>query len=156
MPEPYPSPVQRQPFQNYRPYRPSRIVEMADGDANTRFVQDIFDNLQENWRWTGQRPTVRIVPRAKDNLKYVIDFALPEATFKDTGPVTLSFYVNDRLLDRVRYTAAGQFHFEKAVPSEWITPGNDTTLAAEIDKMWISKEDGARLGFILTRIGLIQ
>ena len=43
---------------------------------------------------------------------------------------------------------------KKAVPEEWLTPGADAMVGAEIDKVWISKEDGARLGFIITRIGL--
>ena len=64
--------------------------------------------------------------------------------------------MNDHALDSVRYTAAGEYHYEKAVPPEWVEPLKDTLLAASIDKVWVSPTDGARLGFILTRIGLTQ
>jgi hypothetical protein len=56
----------------------------------------------------------------------------------------------------VPYKASGEQHFEKAVPAEWIEPGKDTLLAASIDKVWVAPADGAKLGFILTRIGLTQ
>ena len=119
------------------------------------FVQDIGD-LEGNWRWTGKRPTLRLRPRAFEGVHYVIDFTLPEATFKETGPVTLSYYVGDRLLASERYTSAGARHFDKPVPSDWIVPQQDTLIAAEIDKMWVSKTDGAKLGFVLTAMGLTQ
>ena len=156
MPEPYTPPVQRQPFENFRPYRVSRIVNMSDGDAEAHFVQDITPGLEGNWRWCRRRPTIKINMRVNDNVRFTIDFAIAEATFKETGPVTMSFFVNDRLLDKVHYPESGQKHFEKPVPAEWIEPGKEAILAAEIDKVYVAKADQARLGFILTRIGLTQ
>jgi hypothetical protein len=64
--------------------------------------------------------------------------------------------VNDHVLDHVRYTAAGTQHFEKLVPPEWIIINKDATVGAEVDKAWVSKDDGVRFGMILTRIGLTQ
>ncbi len=156
MPEPYAPPVQRQPFEDARPHRMSRIVNVADSDSVAHFVQDIAGGGPAPWKWTNQKPTVKVTPRTNQGLRYVIDFSLPEVTFKVTGPVTLSFLVNDHVLERVPYKAAGEYHFEKAVPPEWVEPLKDTMLAAEIDKVWVSPMDGARLGFILTRIGLTQ
>lgn len=151
----YPVPAQRPSFEGYR-LPAARVVNMDDPDATLHLVRDISPGLAANWRWTDQRPAVRVRVRAVEKLKYTIDFALPEATFKDTGPVTVTFTVNDHVVDRVRYTAPGSQHFEKAVPAEWVAINKDATVGAEIDKMWVSKEDGARLGFILTRIGLAE
>ena len=156
MPETYAPPVQRQPFESFRPYRSSRVVQMSDGDVTARIVRDVELGPAGSWRWTGQHPTIRVPSGAVENLLYLIDFTLPEDTFKDTGPVTLSFYVNDRLLDRVRYSSPGTQHFEKRVPDGWAQEGQETTVGAEIDKMWTSPEDGKRLGFILTSIGVKQ
>ena len=156
MPEPYAPPVQRQPFENFRPYRISRIVNMNDGDAESHFVQDIASGLEGNWRWVRKRPTVKLKMKVNENVKFTMDFSIAEATFKETGPVTLSFFVNDHFLDKASYTESGQKHFEKPVPAEWIEPGKDAVLAAEIDKVYIAKADQAQLGFILTRIGLTQ
>jgi hypothetical protein len=156
MPEPYAPPVQRQPFEDARPHRVSRIVAMSDSDAATHFVQDIAPGDPAAWKWTNQKPTVKVVPRTNLRLRYVIDFSVPEVTFKVTGPVTLTFFVNDHALASIRYTAPGEYHYEKDVPPEWIELLKDTFLSASIDKVWVSPTDGAKLGFILTRIGLTQ
>jgi hypothetical protein len=158
MPEPYAPPVQRPGFEEYHPEFVN-MVNMGDPDAPAHFVQDIANQAEgseRSWRWCQQRPTVKVRVKSADSLKYTIDFAVSDVTFHDTGPVTMSFYVNQRLLDQVRYTAPGQLHFEKLVPSGWVTPSQDTVLSAAIDKTWASKERGVRLGFILTRIGLKQ
>jgi hypothetical protein len=70
--------------------------------------------------------------------------------------VTVSFLVNDRVLDRARYNRAGSQHFEKPVPAGWVTAGQDITVGAEVDKLWISPENGTKLGMVLVRIGLTQ
>lgn len=155
MPEPYAPPVQRQPFEDYHP-RAVRILNMGDPDAPKRFIRDISQQADGSWRWTQKRPAVRLRLSSNQNLKYTIDFTLPDLTFKDTGPVSISFLVNDHELDRVRYITPGYKHFEKPIPDAWVTPGQDTSVGAEIDKMWVSKDDGAQFGFILTRIGLSQ
>jgi hypothetical protein len=155
MPEPYAPPVQRKPFDNFHP-RVVRVVNMADPDAHLSFVKDIAEGSSGSWRWTGKRPTIKLRLRSNQNLKFVIDFSLPEVTFKDTGPVKISFFVNDRMLGQESYESPGVKHFEKDIPSIWLTPGEEATAAAEIDKVWVAKADGATLGFIVTRMGITQ
>jgi len=156
LPDAYGPPEQRRLIPDDRPYRIHRVMNMSDADAPSRFVRDISLGLAESWRWTGQRPAIHVFMRANDGVRYLIDFALPEVTFKDTGPVTISFLVNDHLVDQVRYTEAGSQHFEKPVPAEWVPAGRESTVAAEIDKVWVDPRDGAKLGFILIRMGLTQ
>jgi hypothetical protein len=150
----FPVPDQRPPVAP-APMPGTRIVNMDDPGAQTLFVRDISPVLASNWRWGFQRPAVRILVRTAEHQKYTIDLALPEITFKDTGPVTITFTVNDRVLDRVHYTTAGSHHFEKPVPAAWLDAGRDAILGAEVDRMWVAG-DGSRFGFILTRIGLID
>jgi hypothetical protein len=154
-PQAYPPPAQFHPFVDYQP-RFVSVVNMADPDAPRRFVRDISLYADGSWRWSQKRPAVRLRLSSNQDLKYTADFTLPDVTFNDTGPVNISFYVNDHLLDRVHYEKPGYQHFEKPVPAEWVTAGAETTVGAEIDKMWISKADGAQFGFIITRIGLTQ
>jgi len=152
-PAPYAPPAQREPLEEkHEPASP--LVEMGAPGARKSFVQDISEKLDGSWRWCQQKPTVKVVVPSKLNWKYMVDLTVPEVTFKDTGPVTIAFTLNDHLVDRVRYAKAGQLHFEKPVRPEWVLVDQPNLLAAEIDKMWVSKEDGSRFGFILTRIGL--
>jgi len=148
-------PEQRPALEEYKAPA-SRVLEMDDADAPQHFVRDISSVSAANWRWTQQSPAVRIRVRSNENLKYVIDFTIADVTFKDTGPVTVAFTVNDRVLDRVRYDTPGSKHFEKAVPADWVEVNKDALAGAEIDRVWISKDDGARFGVILTRIGFRQ
>jgi hypothetical protein len=156
MPPPYAPPAQRHPFESARPYRMARIVDMDDGDAPKHFVRDISSALVANWRWTGQHPAVRVLLPSNKDLFYTIDFTIPEISFRQTGPVTVSFYVNGHFLDRVHCTSPGTEHFEKPVPESWVQPNQDATAEAEIDKMYVSPKDGKRSGFVLTRIGFEQ
>jgi hypothetical protein len=156
LPEPYAPPEQRHPVEAPRPYRIDRVINMSDDDAPAHFVRDISPVLADSWRWTGKHPAIEVNLRANDGVRYVIDFTLPEVTFQATGPVTLSFYVNEHELGSVRYAEPGDKHFEKPVPQEWIPIGRKSTVAAEIDKTWTGPTDGNQLGFILTRIGLTQ
>jgi hypothetical protein len=155
LPEPYAPPEQRQPFDHFEPYRIRRVVEMADGDANQHFVRDLLGDTGP-WRWATKHPEVRLTVRTNQNLRYTIDFSIVGQTFKDTGPLEFTFYVNGHALDHVRYTSEGQKHFEKAVPEDWILPGKENILGAEVDKLWYSPADHKPLGFIITRIGLTQ
>jgi hypothetical protein len=151
----YSVPPQRQPPADYHPHA-ARVVNMDDYDADLRFVRDIAPKTDTSWRWTGQRPAIKIKVRAINNLTYTIDFTLPDITFKYTGPVTVAFTVNDHVLDRVRYDTAGYKHFEKEVPPEWLTIDADAIIGAELDKMWTSPGDGKSFGIILTQMGLKQ
>lgn len=155
MPAPYAPPEQRQPFEDFAPYRVNRVIEMGDQDAPRYFVRD-FGASGGSWRWTGKHPELRLFLRTNQMLHYVIDFTIVEATFKETGPVTLSFFVNGHQLDRITYTAAGSQHLDRPVPDAWIEPGKDATVGAEIDKTYTSPGDGAALGFVLSRMGLRQ
>jgi hypothetical protein len=156
LPAPYAPPAQRPFFA--APPEAARVIQMADADAETHFVQDIDSALQGNaWRWTGKRPTIRMHVVATQKLVYAIDFVIAEATFQQTGPVTLSLYVSDHLLDRVRYASPGPRRLEKPVPAEWLEANQDATVAAEVDKVWTPPQRGGTpLGFILVALGLEQ
>ncbi len=156
MPEPYAPPEQRQPFENFRPYRVSRVINMADGDVDAHIVSGITAISGGTWRWTEQRPTVRLTVRSVENLKYTIDFTIAGATFDQTGPVTVSFFVNDHMIGSEHYTAQGNQHYETKVPDGLVEANKEVTVAAEIDKLFTPPGSGSKLGFILTRIGLKQ
>jgi hypothetical protein len=156
-PEIYAPPAQRKPLDQEILQRTKQMLEMSDPGIDRDIVADIAKGQQSSpWRWTAKRPTVRIMLKSTSNLKYHIQFALPDVTFKDTGPVTLTFFVNDQELDKVRYDTGGDKTFEKPVHPSLLKAMSENTLAADIDKVWESKNDGQKLGFILVNIGLQQ
>jgi hypothetical protein len=152
----FPVPEQRPSFQTV-PRADSRVVSMDEPGVEARIVRDIAPkNPDDTWRWTGKRPAIRVRIRTQQPVKYVIDFTIPDLTLRDTGPVTIAFTVNDHELGRVRYDKPGDAHFEKPVPPEWIVVDGETIVGAEIDKLWTAPLDGAKFGFIISRMGLAK
>lgn len=128
---------------------------MHAGDVMQHVVADILAP-SGGWSWTGKRPAVKVTPRGNHGITFIADYTVPEATFKTTGPVTIAFYVNGHIVETVRCTEPGARKLSKDVPPEWILPGEDNIIGAEIDKLWVSPQDGAQLGFILSQIGLTE
>lgn len=149
----YAPPVQRSPVEKPRKPRAARVVEMGETAAEAFLVRDIR-GLEGAWRWTGRRPAVQVYVSKPEGLELVAEFALSDATFKDTGPISIQFQVNGKVLDTVRYDQPGQKQFRKAVPAEWLRAAESAEVGLELDKVWVSKSDGAELGVILSRLGL--
>jgi hypothetical protein len=154
-PQTYAPPIQREPMlDGQAPKPPKHILLMSDRETDAYIIQDIPRGVADAWRWTGKRPTVRMFVGDPSGRKLVVDYSIAEATLKDTGPVNLTIFVNDQLLASVAETKHGVKHFEKPVPPEMLKASADNTFAIEIDKVWVAKDDGAQLGFILASVGL--
>ena len=156
-PDSYPPPEQRHPLEGPNPDAFTMMVDMSNSEASSHIVKDIDPGaLGDLWRWTRQNPTLKILASTTEKLKFSIDFTLWPVAFQQTGPVELSFMVNDRLLDKVRYTTPGIKHFEKPIPPDWLTTDVESTVSVSIDKLYVAPQDGAKFGFILSRIGFLQ
>src|SRR5215472_391881 len=120
-PDSYPPPEQRHPVEGVNPGLSSMMVEMSSADASWHFVKDVEPGQPgDQWRWTKQEPTLKILAITTTKLKLSVDFSLWDTAFQQTGPVEISFSVNGKQLDKVRYTSPGYKHFEKAIPPDWL------------------------------------
>jgi hypothetical protein len=157
IPDSYAPPIQRRPVTGPEPPAFGHFVDMNDPNADAYILRDISDTTEGGgFRWVHERPELRFALSRIHHLKFVMDFAIPSVTLKQTGPVTISFYINEKLLDKLRCETPGEKHFEKPVPAEWLRTDTPTLVAAEIDKVYIAPQDGAKLGFVLTRAGFVE
>lgn len=157
LPEFYAPPPQRQPVERELLVRDQPLLDMGNPTVERYFVSDIDRGPQAaSWRWTGQHPTIRIPLKSTESFQYLMEFAIADSTFKDTGPVTITYKVNDRVLDRVRYDTPGRRTYEQRVPPALLNPLGDNILTADLDKTWRAPADGHELGVILLRFGLTQ
>ena len=157
IPSTYAPPLERKPVTGYGSNTQAGVVSMSDPDAKAHIVRDVSATVESGaWRWVFKRPELRFALAGVKDVKLVMDFAIAKETFDATGPVTISFFVNDRLIEAVRYDQPGNKHYEKPVPADWLRADGITTVAAEIDKLYKSPHDGAELGFILSRVGFTQ
>ena len=155
LPETYPPPEQRQPVAGVNVGPDAMMVSMEGNDADAFFVKDIYGPFgAAPWRWSKQEPTVKVLVVSNENVRFSADFAIWDEGFKSTGPLEISFLVNGKLLDKVRYTTPGDKHFEKAVPADWLTENAEATVALRVDKLYVAPRDKAKFGVILSRMGL--
>lgn len=157
-PDPFPPPMQRPvAAPEAKPAGVRTFIAMSDPEAPDAIVADIQSGVEgTGWRWTHQNPELRFTLPGARGWKFAMDFSLPKPNFKDTGPVTISFFINAKPLDKVRYTSPGDLHYEKAVPAAWLKAGEYNNVRAEVDPPWIAPSDKAKLGFVLHRAGFIH
>ena len=132
------------------------VADMGAADLDEYIVKDISSNGGASWRWTMERPTLRFVLNCTSGQKFLADFGVVEATLKQTGPIAISFHVNGRLLGTVDCPTPGNRHFEKDVPSSWLSTAAYTTVVVQASKVFVAEEDGAKLGFTLSRAGFVE
>jgi hypothetical protein len=130
---------------------------MSDPGASAYIVRDISNTTESGgWRWTYRNPELRVYLPRQRGLKFVMDFAIPQRIFRETGPITLTVKINGKALDQIRVNSGGEQHYRKDVPPALIVPETENTVSLEPDKVWTSKQDGAVLGFILSRAGFTE
>ena len=157
IPDSYAPPIQRNPQYSPESHSVSHFVSMGGLNPEDFIVRDILPgDPGSTWRWTGKRPELRFQLSFTNDLRFLMDFVVPEITFAQRGPVTVSVFVNGKLLDKVRCDKPGEVNFNKPVPADWLRADAPTLVAAEIDKVWVAPADGAKLGFILSRAGFVQ
>jgi hypothetical protein len=152
----YPPPMQRS--QNIEPWAVDRpFFQVGDVDASEYIVRDVdLTNCGKGWCWTLAQPQLRFILNSVERQKFVADFGVMEATFAQTGPLTVSFRINGQLLGEVYCPKPASMHFEKAVPASWLSTKRDTRVTMLTDKLFVSKLDGVALGFTLMRAGFVE
>ena len=156
IPDSYAPPVQRRPVSGPDTSRLKHFIAMNDPAAEDHFLNDIGALEGGAWRWTRQNPTLRFVLPTTRGLKFVADFSVSSDTLKETGPITIAYFVNGHALDSVRYEKAGEQHFEKAVAAEWLDEGQDVVVKLALDKVYVAPADGAKLGVTILRAGFAE
>jgi hypothetical protein len=155
-PDIYQPPIQRKPLTGPEAHL-GQFVNMSDPMVDSFIVRDISKTTEGgSWRWAYRHPELRYYVRGIDKLKFVMDARVPDHTFRDTGPITLTILINGHELDKIRFDQPGDRHFEKPVPKPFMQGGAENFVSFETDKQWVSKEDGAVLSFVLTRAGFIR
>ncbi len=138
------------------PIAGNMIIDMGDEDIAPHIVKDVYENTGSAWRWTKAEPTLKVLVFTTDHVKFIADFSLWDEAFKQTGPLDLTFLVNGKTLDTVRYASPGAKHFEKPVPPDWLATDVESTITVKVDKLYVAPHDGAKFGIILSRIGFTQ
>ena len=156
LPESVPPPVQRAALTVPPATGLGYFVDMRDPNSNAYVVQGIADHTEAPWRWAYEHPVLRFQVPDVGRLRFMLDFSLPERTFRETGPVTLTFTINGKRFDRVRFETPGQLHYSREVAPEFLNLQGENRVAIDPEPVWVSKADGGKLGFIISRAGFAE
>jgi hypothetical protein len=152
----YPPPPQREPLRRPNAVALSYFLNVANPNADAYIVKDIGDKTEGGgFRWVYAHPVLRFLVPPMEHPKFLVDFALPEPTFRMTGPVTLTFSINGRFFDKRRFAEMGQQHYEREVGDGFLMFGALNLVAIDPDKVFVA-EDGVKLGFPFSRVGFVE
>lgn len=157
LPESYAVPEQRQGKEGQDPEPLGAFVAFADARSADYAVKGFLEaSPDQTWRWATENPTVRFRVSNTEGLRLRVNFAFPEGSHKPLLPITVRYFVNDRLLDAVVYNKAGALEYRKAVPAEWLAVKADNLVRMEISPVYVAEADKQKLSLILSEIGLEQ
>jgi hypothetical protein len=155
MPESYPVPEQRSSKDGPEPEPLGSFVSFSDERSPDYVVSGFLPTSPDQlWRWASESPTVRVRVSDKNRLRLRVTFALPEESHKPLLPVTVRYFINDKLLDTVAYRQAGHLDFRKPVPPEWLVTDGYNMIRCEISPVYVAQADGVKLSMIISEIGL--
>jgi len=157
VPQWYPIPNQRINLPETEPAGIGSFMTFGDKQAPEHIVSDVAAGSgMEVWRWTNQKPTLKFVVMEASRWTFQTAFALPEAAWKQTGPVTLRVYVNEQLIATAPNLPAGRHELRWPVPAGLLKANAETIVRLEVDKVFIAEADQARLGMILENAGFVK
>jgi hypothetical protein len=153
LPVSYPVPEQRPITHGPEPEGLSSFLTFDNPRTAAHIISDILDAPPgQSWRWTGQNPALKLKIESTGNLRFRARGAFPHQSHQPLVPITLSVFLNDKLLDRAAYNAAGDFVFQKDVSPELLLENGENKVRLELDKVYIAA-DGVKLGMILAELG---
>ena len=109
------------------------------------------------WRWTFDRPELRFIIKKTEGVHAVADFSIAGDTMKVTGPVTVSFFVNNKLIAKEKYAKAGGLSLRSRGSGRAFDRGQNRYFRHGIEDRFLSPRVMANiLGLILVRAGFVS
>jgi len=132
------------------------FVYMSQPDASAYIVSGMRERSEGAWRWAHERPLLRFYLPEVGRVRFRMDFTLPDNTFQETGPVTLTLALNSQVFDSVRCDKPGQQRYDHSVPPELVHANALNQVAITPDKTAGRVSPGERLGFVLASAGFAE
>lgn len=129
-------------------------MTVASADAYKYFVDDIIMCQPKSVScWTLDAPQMKFWLSSTRDRFLTMSFSVAQATFQQTGPLVIDYFVNDHLIERVRYATDGDQTYRHAVPAGWLRTDDYTIVKMQVRNPYIAPADGAKLGVLLVSAG---
>ena len=144
----YPPPEQYTGTPGFQP----AMLQMGRRNGGVQVLRDILDSPGLR-RWTFAHPAFSFRLSSLEDLDFRMRFVVHETTFATTGPVTLTIHINGEIIDRPRFDTSGEREYRHAVPARLLALKNPVVVEIDVDPVWVSPADHAKLGIVLVSIG---
>lgn len=131
-------------------------MPMNSSSAPVSIVRDVASDLQAGaWRWASRHAELRFFLNTAQGWKAKVDYSVPRAAVENSGPLTLTFLVNNTPIDTVPHMRDGRFVWERPVPPAILVANGMNYLRIEADRS-INQAGGQPVSFILTAAGFVR
>jgi hypothetical protein len=131
-------------------------AESQQAASNRHYLRDIDNGSgAARWRWTTEKPAFLFYVPARAGVRFKMDFVIHSETFKQTGPVWMTVWINGKELGRRFYNSPEEKTFEQAAPPEMLRADGVTLVETALDKYYIAQADKQKLGYLFERGGFI-
>ena len=129
-------------------------MTVSSADAYKYFIDDIIMCPPKSVScWTLDAPELKFWLSSNKDRFFTAQFNLTKNTLQQTGPLVIDYFINDRLLERVRYTEDGDHTYRHPVPAGWLRTDDYTIVKMQVRNPYIAPADGAKLGVLLMSAG---
>jgi hypothetical protein len=129
-------------------------VENSTPGNERGMIRDFMAVPPGRWRWTYEHPALLMAAPKRSNTKFSMDFVIHSATFKETGPIRLSVFINGQKIGEKLYTSAENQNFSATVPEAALRDDGIALVETRLDKYYKSPEDGQKMGYLFLRAAL--
>jgi hypothetical protein len=138
-------------------FRLGPVAVAEGGQANGHILRDFLPGEDRaGWRWTAEQPALLFRVKPAGNLKFSFDFVVHSAVIEQAGPVTVSVWINGKLLGRGQYASEGAHTFQSAVPSKFFRADGLALVEWQLDRYFVASLDGQKLGLLFVRAGFSE
>jgi hypothetical protein len=132
-------------------------VEMGRPGAERHFLHDVMGGTPADpYRWTFERPALLFQVPKRGNTKFKMDLVVHGDTFKKTGPLRMTVWLNGKPIGQKVYDSPEKQTFQQEIAPEWLRSDGLALVETTLDTYYVAPADQRKLGYLFVRGGFVQ
>jgi hypothetical protein len=127
------------------------LLTMGTNITEENAIEGVY-GTNNDWPWSNDHPSFVCFLKGPGPWQFALHFATVKTTLRDTGPVTITVWINDMPFSKFVVSEATVAEYTRNVPAEMAISGA-VRVALTIQPFWTSPKDGQRLGILIRSIG---
>jgi len=156
LPDSFPPPPQRPALDAQGGLPVGYFVYMEDPESDRYIVQGFASKSEGTWRWAYEHPVLQFWGPDIAAGSVLHGFLDPGAHFPRDRPRDAHLFSDGKVFDHLLCAQSGQQSYSHEVTAGLLLKNAMNVVSIQPDKFWVSKEDGAKYGFVLTRAGFSE